>query len=334
MLRLALTELAARLRSPAEAEALSLFGGTTCVLVDVDGADAAVADNPHATTGANSDTQVRVANCVVIAVTTRTQLPALVDVAVRNEAEAASIADVVARQPLAASLLVQLLRHNERSSVSDGLFAESLAYSSLQHSTGFRSWLTIRQVRPPRADPAPPVLLDRHGDVLHITLNRPHRRNAYSAALRDGLCEALHLLADDASITHAMLTGNGPSFSAGGDLDEFGDASDAAQAHASRSTRNAGALMFQLRDRLRVRVHGACVGAGIELPAFAGHLEARADAFFQLPEVSMGLVPGAGGTVSILRRVGRQRLALMALGGQRIDAQTAAAWGLIDRIAD
>jgi enoyl-CoA hydratase/carnithine racemase len=85
-------------------------------------------------------------------------------------------------------------------------------------------------------------------------------------------------------------------------------------------------------ERVRARVHGACVGAGIELPAFAAHVSASADASFRLPEVSMGLVPGAGGTASLTRRIGRQRTAWMALSGEAVDAGTALAWGLVDEI--
>ncbi|MEC8919542.1 MAG: enoyl-CoA hydratase/isomerase family protein, partial [Actinomycetota bacterium] len=74
------------------------------------------------------------------------------------------------------------------------------------------------------------------------------------------------------------------------------------------------------------------VGAGTELAAFAGHLEATGSATFSLPEVSMGLIPGAGGTVSVPRRIGRQRTARMCLTGTTIDAQTALAWGLVDEV--
>jgi enoyl-CoA hydratase/carnithine racemase len=79
-------------------------------------------------------------------------------------------------------------------------------------------------------------------------------------------------------------------------------------------------------------VHGACVGAGTELPAFVAQVVARPDATFQLPEVPMGLIPGAGGTVSLPRRIGRQRTAYMAITGSTIDAATALAWHLVDRI--
>jgi enoyl-CoA hydratase/carnithine racemase len=56
-------------------------------------------------------------------------------------------------------------------------------------------------------------------------------------------------------------------------------------------------------------------------------------AFFELPEVALGLVPGAGGTVSLTRRIGRQRTAWLALSGERIDAATALSWGLVDEIS-
>ena len=59
---------------------------------------------------------------------------------------------------------------------------------------------------------------------------------------------------------------------------------------------------------------------------------AHEDARFWLPELSMGLVPGAGGTVSLPRRIGRQRTAWLALTGEPIDAETARAWGLVDQI--
>jgi enoyl-CoA hydratase/carnithine racemase len=77
-------------------------------------------------------------------------------------------------------------------------------------------------------------------------------------------------------------------------------------------------------------VHGACVGAGIEVPAAAGWVVAAPGAYFRLPEVSMGLIPGAGGTASIPRRIGRQRACYMAISGADIDLATALDWGLVD----
>ena len=81
-------------------------------------------------------------------------------------------------------------------------------------------------------------------------------------------------------------------------------------------------------------MHGACIGSGIEFPAFAGRLVAVADAHFQLPELRFGLIPGAGGCVSLSRRIGRQRATWLLLSGKRITARRALEWGLIDAVVD
>jgi enoyl-CoA hydratase/carnithine racemase len=93
-------------------------------------------------------------------------------------------------------------------------------------------------------------------------------------------------------------------------------------------------LLAATAARVRAVVHGACVGAGVELPAFAARVVAREGARFWLPELSLGLVPGAGGTVSLPRRIGRQRTAWLALSGRAIDAETALAWGLVDELRE
>jgi len=255
------------------------------------------------------------------------------DVVVTSEQELEPILAIVARAPLAAMTLVQLLRHNAGLGTHEGLLAESLAYSTLQGGPEYASWLAGRPSPPPAEGSAEPaVLVQRNGDRLDLVLNRPARRNALSVEMRDALVEALRLAASDATIAEIVLSGNGPAFCAGGDLDEFGTLPDPATAHAVRAIRGPARAIAACAERVRVEVHGACVGAGIELPAFARRVVARSDAFFQLPEVAMGLVPGAGGTVSIPRRVGRQRAAHLCLSAVRLDAETALAWGLVDEI--
>jgi enoyl-CoA hydratase/carnithine racemase len=240
--------------------------------------------------------------------------------------------DAISVAPHASRVLVQVLRTSEHMTVGQALVVESLAYSMLLASPEFERWLAGRPPRRAKPDPDELVLVDRTHDELHIQLNRPHVHNAYSAGLRDALVAALGVAILDTSIEQVTLTGAGPSFCSGGDLDEFGTADDVAVAHTIRTTSSAGAAITDLRDRIAVQVHGSCVGAGVELPAFAGTVVADPATSFRLPEVAMGLIPGAGGTVSIPRRVGRQRATLFALSGQRIDAETARAWGLVDRI--
>ena len=69
------------------------------------------------------------------------------------------------------------------------------------------------------------------------------------------------------------------------------------------------------------------------MAAFARHVVADPATRIALPEIALGLIPGAGGTVSLTRRCGRQRTAALALTGREIDAQTALAWGLVDEVA-
>ncbi len=257
------------------------------------------------------------------------------DIVVRSREELEPILSATRRTPLAAMALVQLLRQSAHLDIHQGLVAESLVYSTLQSGPEFGRWLSARPAAPVHeASLEPPVLLHRSGARLELTLNRPEKRNAFSVQMRDALVEGLRTAVCDSSITEVILRGAGPNFCSGGDLDEFGSLPDPSTAHAVRSTRNPARLLGQCADRVRAELHGACVGAGIELAAFARKLTASEDAFFQLPEVAMGLVPGAGGTVSIPRRIGRQRAAYLALSGLRIDAVTAQHWGLIDEIRE
>lgn len=245
------------------------------------------------------------------------------------EAAVAAIREHVGAAPRAALTLAGLLPATARASTPDGLLLESLAYSLLLAGPEHAGWRSRTPRRPvPAADR--PVLAERSGDVLEITLNRPERRNAFGRAMRDGLIDALEVAACDPTVREVVVSGNGPSFCSGGDLDEFGTAPDAATAHLVRLDRSAGWAFHQVRRRTRVVVHGACVGAGVEVPSFAGRVDAKADAWFMLPELSMGLVPGAGGTVSIPQRIGQWRTAFMVLTGQAVELPTALAWGLVD----
>ncbi len=237
----------------------------------------------------------------------------------------------VERSPAAAIALAQLLRLGRTLDLYGALVAESLTYGLLQSNPLYRSWLAGRTVRPYVTSPAP-VLVRRDGPTLHITLNRPEVRNAFDVATRDGLIEALRLVAADGSIRAVELTGAGANFCSGGDLAEFGTTPDPVTGHLVRTSRSAGAALAAVSDRVTVRLHGACVGAGIELPAFTHHVVAAPDTTVRLPEVAMGLVPGAGGTASIPRRIGWPRTAWLALTTTVLDVETAWRWGLVDEI--
>jgi enoyl-CoA hydratase/carnithine racemase len=240
------------------------------------------------------------------------------------------------RWPQAAAVCDDVLR-----SVSpDGptrpdVITESLAYSTLQSGPEFARWLAERG--PAQLPDIPdPVQAERDGDTLFIRFNRPQRHNAFSTDVRAALLEALEVARLDPSISEVVLSGNGPSFCSGGDLAEFGTFADPASAHLARTRHSPALVLDELTARLgracRAEVHGQVLGSGLEMAAYCGWVKAHPDAVIGLPELSLGLIPGAGGTVSITRRIGRWRTAYLVLSGERIDAATALRWGLVDEV--
>ena len=234
------------------------------------------------------------------------------------------------QHPLAAFAFVTVLRGAPRP-VDDGLVLESATYSALQAGPELQRWLAShrRRERPAEGDP---VRVERTDGVLRITLDRPHLRNALNAAMREALLDALAVAELEPGL-RVELRGAGPAFCAGGDLDEFGTFPDPASAHRLRLERSVARVLARLADRTTAHLHGACAGSGIELPAFAGRVVAAPDTTVVLPELALGLIPGAGGTVSLPARIGRHRTARLGLTGSAIDAETALAWGLVDEVS-
>jgi enoyl-CoA hydratase/carnithine racemase len=243
----------------------------------------------------------------------------------------AALSAVCLRTPIAAGVAAQVLRTTADLDFEAALVIESLAYSALLAGAEFKAWRAGRPVRKPPSE-GPRVRLERRDGALVIALGRSEARNAFDARMRDELVDALEFALIDPDQAPVELRGDGPAFSAGGDLDEFGRQTDLALAHAIRVEQSPARLVHRLGERLTARVHGACVGAGVEVPAAASRVVATPDAWFRLPEVAMGLIPGAGGTASIPRRIGRHRACFMALSGRDIDAATALAWGLVDAV--
>ncbi|MEN3221079.1 enoyl-CoA hydratase/isomerase family protein [Mycolicibacterium porcinum] len=217
-----------------------------------------------------------------------------------------------------------------------GLITESLAYSTLQSGSEFRRWLTERG--PATAPQLPePVRAHREGNTLHVRFNRPQRHNAFSTDARGALLEALEVARLDPSVEEVVLGGNGRSFCSGGDLAEFGSFADPASAHLARTRHSPALVLDELTEKLgrrcRAEVHGQVLGSGLEMACYCGWVSCHPDATLGLPELALGLIPGAGGTVSITRRIGRWRTAYLVLSGRTIDAATALAWGLVDEVA-
>lgn len=218
-----------------------------------------------------------------------------------------------------------------------GLITESLAYSTLQSGPEFGRWLAERGPATVPLLPEP-VQAHREGNTLHVRFNRPQRHNAFSTDARGALLEALEVARLDPSVDEVVLGGNGRSFCSGGDLAEFGSFADPAGAHLARTRHSPALVLDEITERLgrrcRAEVHGQVLGSGLEMACYCGWVGCHPDATIGLPELALGLIPGAGGTVSITRRIGRWRTAYLVLSGRTIDAATALAWGLIDEIGE
>lgn len=252
------------------------------------------------------------------------------------DAALAQLSERVASWPQTAAVCDDVLRaFDPAASTFAGLITESLAYSTLQSGREFARWLAERG---PKTVPLlpDPVVSHRDGDTLHVAFNRPQRHNAFSTDARAALLEALEVARLDTSVTALVLTGNGPSFCSGGDLAEFGTFDDPASAHLARTRFSPARVLDEITARLgtacQAVVHGQVLGSGLEMAAFCGHVTCHPDADLGLPELALGLIPGAGGTVSITRRIGRWRTAYLVLSGATIDATTARDWGLVDAV--
>ena len=311
-------------RCELDRESLSLFRGVTVALVDT---DTQMEVNPLGAltcmvVGRRGSTSDLVQHC---------------DVVVDDDRELDEILTTIDRCPQAALATILLLRGVETRTIEESLIAESTTYSLLQSGAEFAQWKNHRVDKSYASSDEDEVLSERVEEHLMITLNRPTRRNAYSSTMRTALAEVLNVAVVDQTISAVTLRGAGANFSSGGDLDEFGSFADPVVAHISRLTSSVGASLNALRERLgqqlRCELHGENFGAGVELPAFAGWVVAKADTRLCLPEIALGLVPGAGGTASLPRRIGRQRTAWLALTGRAIDARKAFEWGLIDELS-
>ena len=256
----------------------------------------------------------------------------VLDLLISDEAELDLIEEKIITNPNASAITVQVLRASMGLSSHEALSVESMGYAALQAGEEYARWLKLRGEPPASKEVRLPVLMSRQGASVSITLNTPQNNNALSVPMRDALSESFKTVAMDPSIHSVLVTGAGANFCAGGDLSEFKRVEDVSRTHQIRMLRMPARYMIGSEHKYTFRLHGACIGAGIELACFAKCVIARQSTYFRLPEVAMGLLPGAGGCVSIPRRIGRQQAARLMISGQKISAEEALSIGLIDGI--
>lgn len=177
------------------------------------------------------------------------------------------------------------------------------------------------------------VLYGKEGNIAHIILNRPHVINAYNTEMRDGLYQALEAVRDDPEVRAVILRGAGErGFCAGADLTQFGTAPSQAVARRVRWERDVWGLFLNLEKPVVAALHGFVLGSGIEMALCCDIRIASEDVQMGLPEVSLGLVPAAGGTQTLPRAIGASKALELLLTGARLTAQEAQNIGLVSQV--
>ncbi len=180
--------------------------------------------------------------------------------------------------------------------------------------------------------PSPAVLYEKDGSVAVVSLNRPDMLNAYNVAMRDDLHEILRAVRDDPEVRVMILRGEGPAFSTGGDVSEFGSAPSPLRAREVRWQRDNWGLLLRLPQPTIAAVHGYTVGGGMEMALLCDLCIAADDTVFFLPETGLGMIPGVGGTQTAPRAIGLGRALDMVLTGKRLSADQALQIGLVNRV--
>lgn len=172
--------------------------------------------------------------------------------------------------------------------------------------------------------------------VATVTLNRPQVLNAFSVPMQAELAEAIQEIAGDASVRAVVLTGAGRGFCAGGDIAEMGDPGDGspvARRHKIKRMLDTVLMpLVRLEKPVIAAVHGAAVGAGMNLALAADIVYAADNAKFSQIFVKVGLAPDTGGLYLLTRLVGLSQAKELCFTGRMVGAQEALELGLVNRV--
>ena len=177
------------------------------------------------------------------------------------------------------------------------------------------------------------VIYGKDNGVAHVTLNRPHALNAFSVRMRDDLYEVLSAVKADDEVRVVVFQGAGEkAFCAGADLKEFLTAPSVVKARRIRAVRDLWRLFLSTPQPMVAALHGYVLGSGFEIALFCDLRIASPDVVFGLPEVGLGILPGAGGTQTLPRILGLSGALDMLLTGRRLSGEEAFAMGLVNQL--
>lgn len=186
-----------------------------------------------------------------------------------------------------------------------------------------------------------PLIIERSAHVEQWTLNRPDARNAISdAGMVDAIVNAVSAVNGDMDVRAVVLTGAGSAFSAGGNIKDmrdkrgmFGGSPAEIRAGYREGIQRIPRALYHCEVPVVAAVNGPAVGAGCDLALMCDLRIASSTAFFAESFVQLGIIPGDGGAWLLTKAIGPARAAEMALTGDRVGAEQAAAWGLVNEVA-
>lgn len=177
------------------------------------------------------------------------------------------------------------------------------------------------------------VIYEKSDAIATVTLNRPRVLNAFSVRMRDDLYEVFGAIKEDPDVRAVIVKGAGDrAFCAGADLTEFLTAPSVVKAREIRIVRDLWGLLAGMPQPLIAALQGFVFGSGMEIALFCDLRIASEDVVFGLPEVSLGIIPGAGGTQTLPRVMGLSRSLDMLLTNRRLGGEEAYQYGLVNRV--
>ncbi|MDP0495330.1 MAG: enoyl-CoA hydratase/isomerase family protein [Verrucomicrobiota bacterium JB024] len=179
---------------------------------------------------------------------------------------------------------------------------------------------------------AAPLLLSVEDRVATLTFNRPDKLNAMNARMMDALLEALEHTQTDEEVRVVVITGAGKAFMAGADITEYAQQDRADFNRFQSRGRSVYAAIEGHRCPVIAAVNGYAFGGGLEIALACDLILAADGARAGLPEIQLNLIPGGGGTQRLPKKIGLNRALEMLLTGQPVEAQTLAAWGLVNHV--
>lgn len=177
------------------------------------------------------------------------------------------------------------------------------------------------------------IKVEREKNVLWITLNRPHRLNAFNDVLISELADALDTVEKDRTLRCLVVTGEGDrAFSAGADLTMFSKVTPAKAEEFSRLGQKVFNRIEEMSKPAVAAINGFALGGGLELALTCDFRIAAAHAELGNPEVGLGLIPGWGGTQRLVRFVGLAKAKEIIMLGKKLKADEALKAGLVNRV--